>query len=456
MGCYDMSVIGQQATTQTEIREQLRELTEPHTTSKQALDDPHPNQHDDGEYLHKHFEIRPFHKWLADAERQGASVARFPGAFVDPIIYKTDRDRKLLRQLAGEVEYDFRDPRPSHEALERYDRLRAKTLEWVANHPRRPSEVGSVGGTDFLMHGEPGGGKSTFALSLALWRMEINNETVIWAETVDESGTNERTEWLPFAPFATVAIPSGLDESVRIVPEDPSVTTFEVPIGEIARDVIRYDSIQDLMSRLIPGQFYVVFPDPLHRGASEVSHFNYYNYRQVTPPDVDGPNEPTDADQWWFAFIAHRISGDVFPYRTFINLDEAGNILDADASKDVHQHYQKIRWFRDKYADARKKGVTFAYQAHALSEIHKFARQKIRWRVTMPGNSPPIGRKLPGDRRCPIETDITSHRKIKEGAEVWKAPHFATVKWPDLKASAPLDAEVSIDFLDWQRAVGGA
>ena len=173
----------------------------------------------------------------------------------------------------------------------------------------------------------------------------------------------------------------------------------------------------------------------------------------MTPKGEDGPDEPTDADQWWFAFTAHRISGDVFVHPTFINLDETGNILDADAAKDAHQHYEKIRWFRDKYADARKKGVSFGYQAHALSEVHKFARQKIRWRVTMPGNSPPIGRKLPGDRRCPIETDLTSDMEAGQ-AVVWKAPYFSEIRWPNLKRNATLDAEVSIDFLDWQRATG--
>jgi hypothetical protein len=144
----------------------------------------------------------------------------------------------------------------------------------------------------------------------------------------------------------------------------------------------------------------------------------------------------------------------VFPHPTFLNLDEAGNILDADAGRDIHQHYDKVKWFRDKYADARKKGLTFAFQAHALSEVHSFARSKIRWRLTMNGNQPPIGRTLPGDRSCPIETDLTSDMDAGEGV-IWKSPNFAPVKWPNLKGDTRLDAEVSIDFRDWQQAVGG-
>lgn len=449
-----MSIVTEQATTQEEIRRQLREVTAPHTKSAQAVGDYKAKNHNDGEHLHRHFSIPPLHKYLAKADRHDAAVAKFPRAFVDAIVYTTDRDLQLLEDLEGKVDYDFRDPHPSHEALERYNPLRAKVMEWIADDPKRIRSVRAVKGTDLFMHGEPGGGKTTLGLSLALWRMQVNNETFIWAESLDESGTNERTEWLAFAPFATVAVPKGLDPRVRIVPEDVTVDSFEVDLEDIARDVIEYDSVQDFTEQLMPGQFYVVYPDPLHRGAEDVSKFNYINYNQTTPQGEDGPTQPTDADQWWFAFVAHRISGDVFPHPTFINLDEAGNLLDADAAKDVHQHYQKIKWFRDKYADARKKGVSFGYQAHSLSEVHKFARQKIRWRVTMPGNAPPIGRKLPGERRCPINTDLTSDMQAGT-AIIWKAPHFAEIRWPNLKRGVTLDAEVSIDFLNWQRATGG-
>jgi hypothetical protein len=452
------SIIREQASTEAEIRRQLEQITEPHTKSCQALGDITAPNHNDGEYLHRHFNQPPLHKYLAKADRQDASVAKFPRAFVDMVLYTDGRDLDLISELAGKVEYDFRDPHPSHEALERYDPCRAKLIEWVCDEPRRAREIRSDGGTDMFMHGEPGGGKSTLALSTAWWRMENNNETFIWAESVDESGTNERTEWLSMASIATLAIPEGLDTAVRIVPKAPTVDAFEVPVETIARDVIRYESIDDLMSQLMPGQFYVVFPDPLHRGCEAVSKFNFFNYREVTPRDEKGPNQPTDTDQWWFAFISHRISGDMFVHPTFINLDEAGNLLDPDASKDIHQHYQKVKWFRDKYADARKKGVSFGYQTHALSEMHKFPRQKIRWRVTMPGNAPPTGRTLPGDRECPIETDLTS--TLDPGrAYIWKSPHFAEIRWPDLKSKPEdrprLDAEVSIDFRNWQTAVGG-
>jgi len=449
------SIIDPKADTQQKIRDQLREVTDPHEKSCQALRNVEAPNHNDGEEMHRYFGIPPLHKYLASADRNDSAVARFPRAFVDTIVHTDERDLELLRQLAGEVDYDFRDPDPSHEALERYPRYRAKALEWIADDPDRVSDIRAVGGTDMFAHGEPGGGKTTLALSQILWRMEVNNETCIWAESVDESGTNERTEWLAFAPFATLAIPEGMGTTVRIVPQKTTVDEFEVRPEDIARDVIRYESVQDLMTQLMPGQFYVVFPDPLHRGCESVSKFNYFDHREVTAVDEDGPNEATDADQWWFAFVAHRISGDVFPHPTFINFDEAGNLLDPEAEADAHDHYSKLVWFRNKYADARKKGVSFGYQAHALSEVHTFGRQKIRWRLTMNGNKPPIGRTLPGDRSCPLKSDLTSDMDAGMGV-IWKAPHFAPIKWPNLKAQAKLDAEVSIDFSDWQAAMGGS
>lgn len=448
--------IGKRASSRREIEEQLRELTEPHTKSRQAVGNINAKNHHDGEVIHQHFGLKPLHKWLHRAAKTNSSVATFPRAFVDMMVYTDERDMELLDALAGDVEYDPDEFYPTHEALEQYRPYRAKVMEWIASETHRVRDVRSVGGTDMFMHGEPGGGKTTLGLSTQMWQQQVNNATVIWAESVDESGTNERTEWLLMAPFATLCIPEGLDTSVRIVPKEiTGVDPFQVDVEAIARDVIRYESVDDLMQQLIPGQFYVVFPDPLHRGCRDVSKFNYFNYTETTPDGETGPTQPTDADHWWFAFIAHRISGDVFNHPTFINVDEAGNILDADAERNVHEHYDKIKWFRNKYADARKKGVSFGYQAHALSEVHRFARQKIRWRVTMPGNAPPIGKKLPGDRSCPIETDITSRLPPGQAA-MWKAPHFAEIKWPNLKRKATtLDAEVSIDFVNWQNAVGG-
>jgi hypothetical protein len=458
------AIIDTKASSKAEVKKQLELMTRPHEKSCQALGDVTKPNHNDGRQIHKDFHVPPLHKWLHKQAKRDKPIANYPRAFIDNIVYTTERDLELLEALAGEVNYDPSTPQVSHEALERYPPLRGKMMEWIADDPYRVKEMRAVGGTDAFMHGEPGGGKTTLAGSLAYWRMEVNNETAIWAESVDESGTNERTEWLFLAPYATLAIPAGMDTRVRIVPEDSTVPAFEVDVEDIARDVIRYESVQDFTRQLMPGQFYVVFPDPLHRGCKEVSKHNFFSYEDVTPRGEDGPDQPTDADQWWFAFFAHRISGDVFVHPTFINFDEAGNIFDPDASKDIHQHYEKIKWFRNKYADARKKGLSIGYQAHALAEVHKFARQKIRWRITMPGNQPPIGRTLPGDRTCPLETDLTSGMDSGK-AIIWKSPHWADIKWPNLKRkphpkqknkTLRLDAEVSIDFTNWQNAVGGA
>lgn len=233
------TILDSRADTQAAVREQLAAATEPHTTSCQAIGDVEAPNHNDGEALHQHFGIPPLHKYLHRAEQNGAAVAKYPRAFVDMILYTNERDLEVLDAIAGEVDYDPRDPEPSHEVLERYPRYRAKAMEWVAADPKRVRDIRAVKGTDTFIHGEPGGGKTTLALSIVLWRMQLANETCIWAESVDESGTNERTEWLAFAPFATLAIPAGMDTEVRIVPEDVTVPEFTVDPEEIARDVIR-------------------------------------------------------------------------------------------------------------------------------------------------------------------------------------------------------------------------
>lgn len=451
-------LIAPQADSEEEIRRQLREVTDPHTSSAQAHGKPESNRHNDGEWLHKHFSIPPLHKYLARASRNGNAIAEHPQAFVDNIVYTSERDIEFVRQLAEsdehDVDYDFRDPHVSHPALERYSPLRAKVMEWLADDPDRANALKAEDGTDMDVHGEPGGGKTTLALSAYLWRMQVNNETVIHAESVDESGTNERTEWLSFAKVATIAVPAGLGATARIVPKDVTVPPFEVPLEEIARDVIRYESIQDLIGQLMPGQFYVMFPDPLFRGCEVVSPFVYNTFEDVTAVGEEGPDFPTSADQWWFAFVAHRISGDVYPHPTFVNFDEAGNIFDPDASKATN-HYQKIKWTSEKYADARKKGLSVGYQVHSLSDINTLMRKKIRWRVTMNGNDPPIGKTLPGGRSCPMRKNLTQYYDPGE-AQIWTNQKFAKIKWPNLKANARLDAEVSIDFPRWQEATGAA
>jgi len=406
--------------------------------------------------MYKSLGIAPFHKYLALNEKRGKNVATYPSAWVTPLVHLREREIELVEQLVGEVDFDPDSPYPSHEALEEFPRPRAKVLEWIADDDghrtapkaqgRRTIDAWTAGGSDYLAYGKPGSGKSTLMDFTASVLQGVNNETVLLADTMDDSGTNDRAEWLPLAPWATIAVPAGIPVEVRIVPNSPEVSSFVVGLEDICRDVIRYDSPLDLLGQLIEGQFYVVFPDPLHRGCEDVSRFAYHPPGRVTPVGEEGPSAPTPADQWWFAFVQARIKSDTFTHWTSLMFDEAGNLFDPDAQKDDHDTYQKVRDFAKGFADARKKGVSTYSYSHALSEVSHFFRAKQRWWITMNGMTPPIGKTLPGDKTCTIPTSRYTRSMGKGEAMVWNDSNYASINWPNIKRGARLDAEVSIDF----------
>lgn len=445
-----------------EIRAQMGKVFDHWGKSAQAYGDVSLDRHNDGERMHKDFGMAPFHKYLAMCERRGKNVATYPSAWVAPLVHLRDWEIELVEQLSygddGEplVDYDPNDPHPSHEALEQFPRLRAKTLEWIADDdgtemPRNASGSRRIdawveGGTDYHAYGAPGAGKSTLMAFTIATLQQVNNETVLLADTMDDSGTNERSEWIPLAPWATAAIPAGIPVDVRIVPENDELQELTVDLEDVFRDVIRYESVTDLLGQLVPGQFYVAFPDPLHRGAEDVAPHAYHGPEAVTPVGDQGPNGPTPADQWWFAFFNARIKQDIFTHWTSVMFDEAGNIFDPEAEKDEHEEYNKITKFSKDFADARKKGVSVYSYSHAMAELHPKYRAKQRWWITMNGMEPPVGKSLPGEKSCPIPTTWYTQDMESGEAMTWNSSNYASISWPNLKRGARLDAEVSIDF----------
>jgi len=445
-----------EVSTEREIREQMDRVFDTHDKSAQALGDPTAPNHNDGESIYQQLSMAPLHKYLNLCEERGQNVATYPSAWATPLLHLKEREIQLLDQLTGEVEYDPNNPHPSHEALERYSLPRAKALEWIADDTggrtayrssgSRTLDAWTAGGSDYFAYGAPGSGKSTLMGFTAAVLQQLNNETVLLADTMDDSGTNERSEWLALAPWTTIAVPAGIPVDVRIVPESPEVAPFTVDLADICRDVVRYESPRDLLDQLLEGQFYVVFPDPLHRGCEEASRYAFHGPDRVTPVGEPGPSGPTPADQWWFAFVQARIKFSEFNHWTSILFDEAGNLFDPDAEKDEHDEYQKVRKFAKDFADARKNGVSVFSYAHTLSEVTHFFGAKQRWWVTMGGASPPIGRSMPGDKSCPIPAERYTRDMETGEAMAWNTNNYASISWPNVKGQARLDAEVSIDF----------
>jgi hypothetical protein len=439
-----------EATSEQEIRKQIQEKLSSWEKSAQAHGDPRLSRHHDGEVLHKAFGIPPLHRYMEKARRHDKFVARFPKPFLGTIVHTWDRDRELLESIEdrygedGDLEYDPDERLAASCVLQdEYEPMRQKTLEWILEYDYL--DILGDGGTDVQAYGPPDSGKTTLGLALSMWRMQANNETVLWADTLDDSGVNDRTEWLAMAPWATLALPEGYDVRVRAVPRNPSVSAFEIDVDQICRDVIRYSSPRDLNQQLMEGQFYVVYPDPSFSGCSEVSRHKFVTDADVTPVGEDGPDSRTPIDHWWFSFYAARITHDDFVHFTTVSMDEAGNFLDPDAQKDVHETYQKIKWLVRKFADARKKGLTLDTFSHAISELNTHFRKKQRWWCTMNGAAPPLNKKLPGDKRCPINHDWTSDMDTGEG-QFWTTQNYCSVAWPDLKREGRIDAQISIEF----------
>lgn len=431
-----------------DLKAQLQRATEPHTKSRQAVDGRPMDRHVDGANIYRRLGLAPWHKYLDAADRAGKNVARYPGALVDALAHVSDRELDALRKIASEgVEYDPDDPDVSHPALRETHNTharRAKLLEWLAADPRRVKAL-TAGGTDCQLVGSPGSGKTTAALYHAATMLAANEETVVWADTLDESGTNERLEWLAFAPWTTLALPAGYRARVLVHPSDPSLPAFEWDVHHLCRDVVRYDSPEDLLGQLEPGQFTVVYPDPAFRGCRDVSKWAYWPPRALGAPGA--PGEPTAPVHWWFAFVGAFVSRDVYGHPTTLVVDEAGNWLDPDARANAHQGYEKVKWLSEKFADARKKGLSVWTLTHALAELHPKFRAKQRWWATMAGNEPPATGTLPGGKSCPIDVPQRCLRLDVGECQVWTTNRWCEQHTPNVKSLARVDAKISINLL---------
>jgi len=343
-------------------RELLEEFPDPHTNSRQYTGDK--RKHRDFWDIRRKFGI-PSMEW---DETYRTEEARNHS-------YAEEGQRKFKKKLLPDIikhEWDIDDPQLS------------------------------AGGTDWLAVGPPGSGKSNLALWLAERLMEENDEKVVWR------ASTSRSEWLPFAPWARVALPKGVDVEARFVPKDPTQQGVEVDLDEIVREVVRYRDPVHLNHELLkPGQFHVVYPDPKMRGLQEI-------YEQDQEKQYDGLEftEDDPLNHWWFGYVQARISEGPHHWTSLI-FDEIGDIAPEAARNDEYGHYQKVELLRDNWVDARKMGLSVFAFGHSEADIHSMIRRKIRWRVTMNGTANPTkAGDVVGFRRVQMEEDIMSDRDV--------------------------------------------
>ncbi|MFW6435845.1 MAG: ATP-binding protein [Halovenus sp.] len=324
---------------------------------------------------------------------------------------------------------------PSTTGVPRYDSEKFDYPNLVPNIIEKTWDPGPsqfAGGTDLLATGKPGSGKSTLANHLAMRELEVNRSKVVWR------ASTARSEWLPLAPWATLALPAGISYEAVFEPRNPTESSFTLSLdeleGNVVRDIKRYDSPKDLNQNILsPGQIHVVYPDPLMRGVQDI-------YEAADDKQYDAPAGRTlfhredPSTHWWFGWILSRIEYGPFDWTTLI-LDEIGDIAPEDARKDSFGTYQKIELLKDTWVDARKKGLSIFSFGHAERDIHNMIRHKIRWRMTMGGNSNPTSKSdVVGFGQVPLDWDITSDMDVGSGL-VFNESNFEKISWHDYPAA---------------------
>jgi hypothetical protein len=376
-------------------QEILDQFPDPHTSSRQYTGDQ--RCHDDWEDIARKFSVRRGALWDVYTEAEAADVRDTqPG------------DMKLEKELI---------PNYVHHAWD-YDDT---TL--------------LAGGTDFLAVGAPGSGKSTMALNHSLRLMEENDEKVVWR------ASTARSEWLPYAPWARVCLPEGVDVTARFVPKIPTQDGFDVDLEDVVREVVRYRNPKHLNHELLKeGQFHVVYPDPEMRGIQSI-------YEDTQEKQYDGLEFTAEdpLNHWWFGYILSRVEEGPYHWTSLI-FDEIGDIAPEAARNDEYSHYQKIELFKDCMVDARKTGLSIFMFGHTESDIHSMIRRKIRWRIAMAGKANPTsGSQVVGFNSVPMNENLSSELDVG-----WMIPYNESrFEYPGVKFANfpdPVDMTLKVEY----------
>lgn len=389
----------------------------------------------DAASMRRNHGLRPFWKQLYETDEAetidtSADAVAYPGNIPDCLIHLRRDERELLK-------HDNPD-------LSHIPKARRQVLRWLAVDDRALSAM-SIGGTDLLGTGQPGSGKSTLANDLARQVLEINpDEAFIWR------GTPSRAEWTPLARWTKLLLPSSVDSGVRVQPPAHGSRSFTLDPEDVAREVVYYDDVFELLDEFEAGTFHVVYPDPEGRGIEDVfrrsprtDRFDWIN--DASMADDTEFDTPTPLSHWWFGFVVALVD-EAGPEFATLLLDEVGDLLPQAARSGPKNHnwYEKIEAFRDALVDARKNNKTLFMMGHNEADVHDLVRRKLRWRVTMPGwPNPTKGDSVVGFKSAPMEEQHTQHMTVGRGLW-WTALHYSKFSWSDV--AKPTVAKVAVEL----------
>ena len=203
-------------------------------------------------------------------------------------------------------------------------------------HEKPARETDSAGGTDWLKVGERGCGKSTDNLNWACRLMDENEETVVWR------GSPNRSEWLPFADWTTLWLPSpdNASSSAEWVYEESGRATEPVDdLEDLVREVRYYDDVLELVDAIgehPPGTFNVVYPDPSFSGCEELTT-ETHRVSGTLPfvPQWQSIDEGgTPLTHWWYAFMLARVEfAESYGWTAWM-FDEAADLVPPSVEQD--------------------------------------------------------------------------------------------------------------------------
>ncbi|WP_128478337.1 ATP-binding protein [Halorussus pelagicus] len=281
------------------------------------------------------------------------------------------------------------------------------------------------GGTDALIEGPMGAGKSTFLKTIGAHLMDsvgrFPSEAVVWR------ASESRSEWISFAPWAKVCLPSSCEvEAMVVSTSEGDAYRRAVRLEDVVREVVYYDDPMDLcQNHLESGKFHVVYPDPQMTGCQDLY--------ERSPKRKDGlefsPDDPVN--HWWVGFLLARVEHGSFIW-TALLADEIGDMIPQSASKDQFASYQKVELYRDLFIDSRKYKLSVYHAGQNAEDAHEKVKRKHRWRVTLNGRANPTrASQVVGVNRVPMYKDLTSDMPTGRGL-FWTETNFAAFAWPNI------------------------
>jgi len=299
-------------------------------------------------------------------------------------------------------------------------------------HANDNSAFSAAGGTDALIEGPMGAGKSTLLKVLAAHTMDQNDEAVVWR------GSESRSEWVAYAPWAKVCLPASCDVDARLI-STAGADDYprDVDLEEIVREVVYYEDPMDLCEQLEPGKFHVVYPDPEMTGCQDLY--------ERSPKRMDGLEFSSEdpVNHWWVGFLLARVEHGPYIW-TSLFIDEVGDIIPQSASKDKFASYQKVELYRDLFIDSRKYKLSIYHAGQNAEDAHEKVKRKHRWRATLNGRANPTREgQVIGFNRVPMETDLTSDMPTGRGL-FWTETNFSPFSWGDVPK--PTEEELRVEL----------